>query len=809
MIIKKDGVQLQNIAEKIKVREAYDETLDSVSFSQITKTDLDLKVGSWYEVDGMPYILESFVETPYLSGARRYNYNLLEGIVYFQSVIMSNLTFSQRSGRNKYQYVTPYARYGEQTTLYDVLNRLSYVCITQMTHTPIPQFEVVADNALDVIAPEFFFNDSTLFDALVEIGEYIGYFPRLEYNDLGEPKRVRYIKIDKPSKNPIAVNYAPVVESHSISEYANTFRIVGDNLITTENDNASYPTEISTNNVSEVVEMVSVNAPYDSVSITGSNSRITVSQPIYKVTRLDIFFFTGGVHGRVVPNTNNVTGGIPVGPDAPIVNWCVDFKTWMSLPPAFTIAGMGISVTPRGRFRETTPYYNIGEREILNVENMLKREFPISVVMDDDTPFGDPVVYFDEPYIRNINVGFRVTYIPMSKNFLVIKKNDGEINWIKSETLSGAFVDVSRASRYADRQIKGALSRNYDYTLISKGEIEPGATVDNRFINIVNKTLYNSGKRFQLSTLSEYNRKSAMIEVNRRPNPFEISTDRVSERILHTIKNARASSGIPIPNVWHRNALLNSLALTYYDTPEYIIFKFIRYDLSSDRIAMTINKTPFSGSVVYKVETYDNVIAGVSKVTEYDIPILRTVVVNQRGIVYTDANGEVFKGEIQLCRGPIENMTRTEYKTNYPLLESDETSSNVLMEDTIFIDKDNREKIIFTLQFDFKDIKFTDYGLSKSPFIIPREAGSKRIAFYSRQLDIDDENIRMSENDAFGTTTFTPTILTGSVILSLDSTILNYYEYKSFAVYDETSRMIYYKNEQGTILDAITIDVSR
>jgi hypothetical protein len=300
-----------------------------------------------------------------------------------------------------------------------------------------------------------------------------------------------------------------------------------------------------------------------------------------------------------------------------------------------------------------------------------------------------------------------------------------------------------------------------------------------------------------------------MIEVNRKPNPFEISTDRVSERILHTIKTVKASSGTAISNEWLKLALLNSLALKSYNTPEYIIFKFIRYDLSSDRIAMTINKTPFSGSVVYKVETYDNVIAGVSKVTEYDLPILRTVVVNQRGIVYTDVNGEVFKGEIQLCRGAIENMTRTEYKTNYPLLESDETPSIIMMEDDIFLDKDNREKIIFTLQFDFKDIKFTDYGLSKSPFIIPREAGSKRIAFYSRELDIDDENIRMNDNDPFGTTTFTPTISTSSVILTLDSTILNNYDYKSFAVYDETSRMIYYKNEHGTIFNAITINVSQ
>jgi len=47
MIIKKDGIQLNNIVAGIKVRKAYDETLDMISFSQLNRTKTDLKVHEW------------------------------------------------------------------------------------------------------------------------------------------------------------------------------------------------------------------------------------------------------------------------------------------------------------------------------------------------------------------------------------------------------------------------------------------------------------------------------------------------------------------------------------------------------------------------------------------------------------------------------------------------------------------------------------------------------------------------------------------------------------------------------------------
>lgn len=789
MVIKRNGVTLK-IADKIKVRKAYDETMNTISFTSQSRETIDLKVGTWFDVDGYPYMLESFNITPTLSGVKKYNHNLIEGIAYLQSIIMPNLVFSQRIELNK--------------TLLNALDRLSYVCVTQLTHEPIRQFEIVYDKVLDTIAPEFFFNDSTLFDALVEIGEYVGHFPKLEYDDLGNPRRVRFVKIDKPTKSPINVLHAPVNQSHSLTEYANTFRITGDNLIANRNDEVNYPLEINTNDATEVVEMVSVNAPYDSVTITGNNSRVTVSQPIYKIKKVDIFYRDW----RVIPTFK--ASGFGSGMDEPLSKWCVDFKTWIALPPTFTVAGMGIELAERGKYRESTMYYEIGGRDILNLENMLRREFYVTDKMDvDNEPFGDPIAYFQEPYIRNIEVGFRVTYTPMSKNFIVTKKNKGDVDWIKSETLSGAYIDVSRAAQYAERQIKGALSRNFDYNLLTRQSITPGATIDDRFINVVNETHFNGSKRVMLGTLTEYNRKSSMIEVNRKPNPYEISTDRVSERILQIRYQIKASdTGVPLPSVWLAQTFIRSLMLIPYTFPaQYIVFRFIKSDETFERIVMPIHKLAFAGSVVYKSETYDNIIAGVSKVTEYDIPILRTVVVNQRGIVYTDENGEVLKGRMIISSGEISNMDKTEYKKNYPLLEADQSPTYNLQTMDIYIDKDTREKIIINVQFDIEDIKFTDFGLLKSPFIENVESGSKRIAFYNRPLDIEDEFIKMNANDPFGVTTFTPSNVGNSAILTLDSTLLNGYYYTSYAVYNEDNNMMYYRNVSGVINNSITITI--
>lgn len=80
MVIKRNGVTL-TLADKIKVRKAYDETMDTISFTTQSRDTVDLKVGTWFDVDGYPYMLESFNITPKLGGVKKYNYNLICFIV--------------------------------------------------------------------------------------------------------------------------------------------------------------------------------------------------------------------------------------------------------------------------------------------------------------------------------------------------------------------------------------------------------------------------------------------------------------------------------------------------------------------------------------------------------------------------------------------------------------------------------------------------------------------------------------------------------------------------------------------------------
>lgn len=808
MIIKKDGVQLDNILAGIKRRKAYDETLDMISFSRISKDNLDLSVATWYDVDDKPYMLESFEKTPYLSNVKMYHYNLLEGIVYFQSIILPNLTFKQRVATKK--------------TLWQVLDRLSYVCITQATHTPVKQFEVVYDNTLETIAPEFYFNDLTLYDALVEIGEYVSLFPSLEYDDFGNPRRVKFIKIDRPTKTPLETSHSPVVESHNIGEYANKFRISGDNLITSQDVSIKYPTDTPLTEADAIVEMVSVNAKYDEINVTNSNAVLTLSNKIFKVLKVEAF-----VNGTANTKEEGVSGGwwkiianrnpLSTEYDETLDKWCVDRKTWQGLKPTWAL-----SYLRRGVNRNTTMYYDIGDYHIYNIQDTISNDYqpPADVGLyvtqdmsrDGINPVTEPEA-IAKIYLRSLVNGnrsirsrkfaFRVTYIPMVDNFLIIKKNKGSVDWIKSETLNGAYIDVDKASRYADKQVKSALSRNYDYGVLTKGEIEPGTTIDDRFVNIVNETIYPTGKKVILSTLSEYNRKSAMIEVNRKPNPYEISTDRVTERILNTLDTVKVSLTDNVGASSYTSDILKNIlsGVIVLDNVEYAVIRFNHADNNYVRVILPVTKISFSGSIIYKAESYDNIIAGVVKSLKANILWLDDDVDSQRGIIYTDSNGEVKNMTVTFAYGNLLNTDRYDYQFNYPLLEDDQTPLDTLFTKNIYLDKDTAEKIIYNHQVDVDGMVFTDYAINGA--LNNRIKTPKKIATFNRTLDITDHNVDLYNNDTLAigdvisVTPATNTVITHNVGSSLPI--------RAWAVYDDLNKLLYYMNYESNSIIGNTI----
>lgn len=796
MIIKKDGIQLNNIVAGIKVRKAYDETLDMISFSQLNRTKTDLKVATWYNVDNKPYILESFTFDPFMSGVKRYNYNLLEGIVYLQSIIIPNLTFKQRIATKK--------------TLWQVLDRLSYVCVTQETLTPTKQFDVIHDTALDVIAPEFYFNDLTLYDALVEIGEYVSLFPKLEFDILGNPRVIRFVKIDRPTKNPISVEHQPVSESHNIGEYANKFRITGDNLITSQDVAVKYPTDNPSLNSNVITEMVSVNAPYDEITVTDSNAVLTVSNPIMQVLKVETFV-NGEANSKdegvqsgwwkiianLMPNSSNF--------DAPLEKWCVDRKTWQGLKPSWAL-----TLKQRGIVRENTMWFDIGGREIHNIQKTISDDYqpPVDIgmyVTQDMTRDGvnfveEPTevhkIYLRSPIygnrsIRSRKFAFRVTYIPKIDNFQIVKKNTGDVDWIKSETLSGSYIDVDKASRYADKQVKSALSRNYDYSLISKSSIEPGATIQNRFINIVNETIYPTGRKTRLSTLTNYNRKSSMIEVNRKPNPYEISTDRVTERILHTIQTEKVSLTNNVGSSTYFSDIIKNIlsGVINLDNPEYAIVRF-NHTEGYARLILPVTKLSFSGSMIYKLETYDNVIAGVVKSLKVNVLWLDDDVDSQRGIIYTDSNGEALNMQITYAHGQLLNMDRSDYQFDYPLLEDNQIPLDTLFTKNIYLDKDTGEKVIYNHQVDIIGLVLTDYAINNSLNNVRKTP--VKIATFNRVLDMTDHNILLTDAN---------TLEVGNIssVMPAANTTINHniggsLPIMAWGVYDTVGKLLYYMN---------------
>jgi len=105
-------------------------------------------------------------------------------------------------------------------------------------------------------------------------------------------------------------------------------------------------------------------------------------------------------------------------------------------------------------------WFDIGGREIHNIQKTISDDYqpPVDIgmyVTQDMTR--DGVNFIEEPTevnkiylrspiygnrsIRSRKFAFRVTYIPKIDNFQIVKKNTGDVDWIKSETLSGSYID--------------------------------------------------------------------------------------------------------------------------------------------------------------------------------------------------------------------------------------------------------------------------------------------------------------------------------------------------------------------------------
>ena len=800
MVIKYNNVVLDNIIDGIQRRRTHDESLDGINFSRILTSLQEIPVGSLFDVDDVPYILESFNYEESIDGSYFiFTYNLIEGTILLQSIIMPNLTFTQRLNLS--------------VTMKQVIDRLFRVCRPSTQQTNFFILDANFNNFFtNIVAPEFFFSNSTLFDALVQIGEYVDLFPRLIFNLNKEPVVITFDNLNVLSTPTITIQRQPLNVSHDLSRYANTFKISGSNLISTD-EQIQYPISIPNDHelINEVTEMITINSNYDEVIVNDDGGVLTVNQPIFKVKKVEIFWFLPEDE-----NSSRPEGWYKLIPlrnwqnfddDDILENWIVNRKEWIGLKPkSFWQSIPLVTGAPRGKIRESTMYYDIGGYDIYNIQTCWTAQ-PVLITkyldIDDSNGFSIPNEIFIAQVsqgstvdkVNQLKLSFRVTYIPMVSNFEIIKQNDGPIDWIKSEILNGSFVDSKRAARYAQSQIKQALSRDFSYSTVLSltSNVEEGFKIDNRLINTVSETLYNTYKTTNLGATTEFHRRSRYIDVERKPNPFEISTDRVTERILilrDVIELSDVSGSIVPQNYLFilGDFINNDNSVRIH--PEYCIAEFTHSDNAKVYVNLPLNKLVLNESVLMKADTYDNIIVGVNKSTIADV-IVGPKVRNQSGIIYTDSNGELVTAKITIGNKNILNMSRQDYQINFPLLTSNQVSQLPIITKNFYVEKDTRERLTFGVQVDFSrknGFFVTDHMLQSTHFMKTNVTNKPtRIRLFN--FDIDD-NMKLVKNTT-GTIIQSTIALINQVTINIPNTS---FLSKSWAVYDENGFMLFGRN---------------
>lgn len=806
MVIKYDNVVLDNIIDGIQRRRTHDESLDGINFSRILTTFQEIHVGSLFDVDSVPYVLESFNYEESIDGSYFiFTYNLIEGTILLQSIIMPNLTFTQRINLS--------------VTMKQVIDRLFRLCRPSTQQTNFFILDSNFNNFFtNIVAPELFFSNSTLFDALVQIGEYVDLFPRLVFNVNKEPVIVTFDNLNVLNTTSVNVERQPLNVSHDLSRYSNTFKISGSNLISTD-EQTQYPVSIPNDHedINEVTEMITINSNYDEVIVNDSGGVLTVNQPIFKIKKVEIFWFleANGQAQRpeswwkLIPLRNFQT----FTDDEVLEKWIVNRKEWTGLQPrAFWQAIPLVTGAPRGKIREATMYYDIGGYDIHNIQGCWNSQ-PVLLTkyldIDDSNGasiqneiFAAQVTSSNNDKINKLRLSFRVTYIPMVSNFEIIKQNEGPVDWIKSEILNGSFVDSKRASRYAQSQIKQALSRDFSYSTVLPltQNVEEGFKIDNRLINTVSETIYNTYKTTNLGATTEFHRRSRYIDVERKPNPFEISTDRVTERILilRDVIELSDVSGTLLPQKYLfilEDFMNNDNSVRVH--PEYSIAEFTHNDNSKVYVNLPLNKLVLNESVLMKSDTYDNVIVGVNKSTIADL-FVGPKVRNQSGIIYTDSNGEVLTVKITIGSKNILNMDREDYQINFPLLTISQVSQLPIITKDFYVEKDTRERLTFGIQVDFSrknGFFVTDHMIQSTHFMKTNITNKPhRIRLFN--FDIDD-NMKLVKNTT-GTIIQSTQGLINKVTINIPNvTFLS----KSWAVYDENGFMLFGRNlPQPTII---------
>lgn len=564
------------------------------------------------------YIIRAHLHTKTTSMTSEYDYNWY--------VEFSVFTFSQ---------ITPKT----QPTITSVCQRLLSSGITTRYAIQSPEFSLEPAFEVeyeDILAPEFSFTNSTLFEALAQVGGYIHAIPRLISDTDGTSF---YVTFDKLGGSEQAPTMPPVVYQDSvinINDWCGTIASPAQNLCNTTDEGGSI-TELAD-------DYITVRAEDGQVEINGDNIIIRTSMPMQKLVKLECGYIPNYADGKTP--VGDITAYAYEDAEYSVLSsyWGTAYpysKAWALRWKQGSNVIDGLTFRPQQSTSTGSAFANTAILNIINAKCGLALKA---------ADFKNNGKWYRQ-------LAFRVTYVPIvTARVQAVKPVASEGGETKNTLVYNQGANVAETSFYGEK-MRGAIARlgqdveqrTYDITTYSQMP-KIGQILDGKYIATIDAEYDITRIRITLTLTKNFNQLSEYIGLNSNYRLYDISEKQSVERHIHYadkiyIGSTRQNSS-DSTIIQYVDQMLEKTFFPVLDTTPDIkkvrtvgVLPFSDGNAMLDRaVILPVAAFPFGTSLCFNFSFYDNYGAGYQSSNEFEDEANKAA---QRLVPYTDVYGEI------------------------------------------------------------------------------------------------------------------------------------------------------------------------
>ena len=637
----------------------------------------------------------------------------------------------------------------------NIVKRLLYAGVTRRWETQKYTLDTAfAEKYKDVEAPEFAFTNSTLLDALFQIGGKIHAIPRLvcaEGNDL------QYIvTFDELGGNEEVGDKMPQwvyeEETIDINDYCDTLDSPAQNLVNSSNIDKGCISEFGD-------QYITIRTENAQVEISADTMAVRTAMPIKQMVKCQLLY-----DGSIYDITPYVYEVAEYNTLSTLYTSTYPYSKGYAL--CYSIGGDTITGLNN---KQTTPTVIQGLGEQYAIINILNAVGGLNLESATFTDY--------------INLAFRVTYVPIVTARVTQKRP------IKSDTNGNTLVynqgaNMVETSAFGQK-MRGAIARlglettrrTYDFDTFANLP-EVGQKIDGEYIAQVDCAYYPTKVRATVLLTPNFNQLSQYVGLDTNYRLYDVSERQTVDRFINYNEIVEVGdANYPNPNAIMSVDLLNRATIATIehlgevkrvDTAMTISYDADGNEIEDSAVLLPVASFPFGQSLAFVCSFVDNYGAGYQAVDKFVVEIDESEVYKrvQRLVPYTDNLGEIDKLALYYLNAQAwhnweqigdnkqsalypqaTDDTRTYYETNAPMKTGDYP---------FVLAKDSSEKIGITYQVHYQANKpsiIIGNGLTENCPLVNNEIGAKPYAYaFTHELN-NLSTIDIAKEIAEGTAT--------------------------------------------------------